>query len=845
MATLTSSLACLMCGATTATTTHLSDKSKLFSSSERIDAVQKQLTHEHNRRFGVRLLATPRVNAAANVSTMRNQVDELKKVATYLFQTQVGGQVKVFVGKNNGKYIVNIDVTSLSNGCSKLMLVWCKKRSESRLAQDAMNGTLETEFIQTFDKFSLELLLEDKQTPFYFSFLLKSFGADSAGLDIRSHYKTDFCVPLGFSSGSPAPLGFSFSTDGSLNFAIISRNAKNVVLCLYDNSDIYKPTLEIDLDPNLNRSGDVWHVSLENTSNFLSYGYRFQMVENEGNRTEQVLLDPYAKILESFTTDNQDSRFITNYLGKLCKEPAFDWSGDVRLNLPMEKLVVYRLNVKRFTEHKSSKLSAGVAGTFTGLSKKVYHLKDLGVNAVLLEPIFPFHEKSGPYHPCHIFSPNGLSGDVFSTINSMKEMVKTMHANGIEVLLEVVFTGTIHGIDDLSYFCKNVENLEENSDSSLNCNHPVVQQMILDSLRYWVTEFHIDGFCFMNASSMLRGFLGEYLSRPPLIEAITFDPVLSKTKIIADFWDPHNMETNETKFPHWKRWAEVNTKYCDDVRNFLRGKALLSDLATRLCGSGDIFSDGRGPAFSFNFISRNFGLSLVDLVSFSKSTELASELSWNCGEEGATRKTAVLEKRLKQIRNFLFILFVSLGVPIINMGDDCGQSTGGSVLYSDRKNFDWNVLESSFGVQITQFISFFSSFRIKRSDLLQSRDFLKGENIDWYSSDLSPPEWDNPSCKFLAMTLRAERNENDSDLSSESTGKGDLFIAINAADHSGSITLPTPPAGMIWHRLVDTARPFPGFFSTDGVPVKEKIDDLFTYQMKSHSCALFEATHKL
>ncbi|KAF3970911.1 hypothetical protein CMV_005434 [Castanea mollissima] len=160
-----------------------------------------------------------------------------------------------------------------------------------------------------------------------------------------------------------------------------------------------------------------------------------------------------------------------------------------------------------------------------------------------------------------------------------------------------------------------------------------------------------------------------------------------------------------TRFPHWKRSAEIDTKFCNDVRNFWRGEGLLSDLATRLCGSGDIFSDGRGPAFSFNFIARNFGLTLVDLVSFSNDA-LASQLSWNCGEEGPTDNTTVLERRLKQIHNFLFVLHISLGVPILNMGDECGQSCGGSPAYGDRKPLDWNTLKTGFGIQTLQFISF-------------------------------------------------------------------------------------------------------------------------------------------
>ncbi|KAJ9187671.1 hypothetical protein P3X46_003098 [Hevea brasiliensis] len=800
------------------------------------------------------------VQQTEQIFSTTSEVDELKKVSTYLFRTQNGGNVKVFVRKKNAKYALYIEVSSLELGTSdyRLVLTWGIYRSDSSCFMpldsqhlDPGARTMDTPFVQnTFGRFSLELEFEAKQTPFYLSFLLKCmFNSNSSGSEIRNHKKAKFSVPIGFSSGYPDPLGLSFSTDGSMNFAFFSRNAEGMVLCFYDDSTTDKPALELDLDPHVNRSGDVWHASLEGAWTFSSYGYRCKggILQGETGKVyvERVLLDPYARIIVN-STANHGSGLSPKYIGRLCEEPAFEWSDDVHPNLDMEKLIVYRLNVKRFTEHKSSQLSSDIAGTFAGLTEKLNHIKNLGVNAVLLEPIFPFDEQKGPFFPRHFFSPSSLygpSGGSIPAIISMKEMVKQLHANGIEVLLEVVFThtaegGALQGIDDFSYYYAN-RALELESRNALNCNYPVVQRMILDSLRHWVTEFHIDGFCFINASFLQRGFHGEILSRPPLVEAIAFDPLLSKTKIIADCWDPEDITPKETCFPHWKRWAEMNAKFCFDVRNFLRGESLLSDLATRLCGSGDIFSSGRGPAFSFNYIARNSGLTLVDLVSFSRG-KLASELSWNCGEEGPTNKIPVLERRLKQIRNYLFILYVSLGVPVLNMGDECGQSSKGSISYGDRKPFDWNALSTGFGIQMTQFISFLISLRMRRSDVLQKRNFVKEENIDWHGRDQSPPRWEDWSCKFLAMTLKSDKAE--SKLSSESSNtKGDLFMAFNAYAHSESVILPPVPEGMTWRRLVDTALPFPGFFSKDGEPVVEQMAGLIAYEMKSHSCTLFEA----
>ncbi|KAM7521560.1 hypothetical protein LguiA_011462 [Lonicera macranthoides] len=804
--------------------------------------IAKPATENFYMNSSLKVLATARFSA----------VQTATEVSTYLFKSEIGSQVKVFVEKKIDKYGVTVEVSPLQTlgGEEELVMTWGIFRSDSssflpldyqNSGLDSKSRTIDSRFVQkSFDKHTVELDFEASLTPFSISFLLKSsLEGDSKISEIRSQRKTSFCVPVGFGRGYPAPLGLSFSSDDSMNFALFSRSAEGVVLCLYDNTTKNKPALEIELDPYVNRSGDIWHASIDSDLPLVGYGYRCKRIAQEkvdNHHADQVLLDPYAKVIGDY--------FLQG-LGQLCMEPAFDWSGDIPPCLPMEELVVYRLNVMHFTKDKSSKLPGDSAGTFSGIAEKLHHFQDLGVNAVLLEPVFPFDEQKGPYFPCHFFSPTSLYGSSASSLSAiklMKEMVKRLHASGIEVLLEVVYThtaegGALRGIDDPSYYYEEGRGL--GISDTLKCNYPIVQQMILDSLRHWVIEFRVDGFCFINSYSLLRGVHGENLSRPPLVEAISFDPILSKVKIIADYFDPHDMPSKEIQFPHWKRWAEINTKFCEDVRNYLRGEGLLSNLATRLCGSGDIFLAGRGPAFSFNFIARNFGLPLVDLVSFSNS-ELTSQLSWNCGEEGATNNTEVLETRLKQIRNFLFILFVSLGVPVLNMGDECGQSSGG-LLECDRKPFNWDALRTGFATQTMQFISFLSSLRIKRRDLLQKRNYLKVESIDWHGSDDSPPSWEDPTSKFLAMTLKADKEVMLG--AGSSCPKGDLFVAFNAAEEPEIVTLPAPPTEMVWLRLVDTALPYPRFFSMDGEAVAEEMPEMVTYEMKSHSCVLFEARY--
>lgn len=819
--------------------------------------------------------STKSIDQLEQVTSISDTDEELDKVASYLFRTEAGGLVKVLVGVGSIKYSVTIEVSSLPNFTSdhKLVMCWGIFRSDStcflvpdheslasetsKLMHESRLDSFRTPLAQNSSGiYTAKLEFDCAQVPFYVTFsLVSSCVAAATESEIRTHRKTNFCVPVGIDRGHPLPLGVSFSDDNLMNFSLFSRNAEGVVLCLYDGTT-NQPALEIELDPYVNRTGDIWHISMEQTEKYVKYGYRCKgsVLWESGSRfhTRHVLLDPYAKKIGKISLNESQSVSSVKYLGCLDAEPAFAWNDDIHLMLPMEKLAVYRLNIRNFTEDKSSGLSNNVTGTFSGVIHKLQHIKSLGFNAILLEPIFPFDEQKGPYYPFHFFSvmnSYGREGNFESANNSMKEMIKTLHENGMELLLEVVFSHTseggdaagqttsFRGIDNSSYYIVEGD-IGSGINNALKCNSPVVQQMILDSLRHWVTDFHIDGFCFINGTHLLRGVNGDYLSRPPLVEAIAFDPLLSKTKIIADCWSPLDLSCVKIDFPHWKRWAEMNANFCVGVRNFVRGLGSLSDLATRLCGSGDVFSDSRGPAFSFNFIARNSGLSLVDLVSFS-DVDLASELSWNCGVEGPTNNSLVLGTRLKQIRNFLFILFVSLGVPVLSMGDEFGYSADGLTLYSDRKPLNWSYLKTGFGSQIMQFIAFLNSLRTRRSDLFQKRDFLNAENIKWYGSSNSLPKWDDPSCKFLAMTLKAEKHE-----TTPSSSNNDIFVAFNGSNHRDIAVLPEVSEGTIWRRLVDTALPFPRFFSdiSDSDPLE--IAGLSEYRMGPHSCALFEAREK-
>ncbi|XBJ10326.1 isoamylase 2, chloroplastic [Aegilops tauschii subsp. strangulata] len=754
----------------------------------------------------------------------------------YRFRTDDDGVVDVAVAAGEGGgYTVGVEVPPLPGA---------RRREGGLLLRPA--GSAEAVPLDGACP-AAELSFRAPPAPFSFSFLL----TDGEGAEIRTHRRTPFRVPVGVGPGSPAPLGLSLSEGGAANFALYSRSAKGVVLCLYGRGGGGgKPALEIELDPYVNRTGNVWHVSLESVEGYGSYGFRCGLFG-----MGHPLLDPYAKVIGDLVAANPlHVKGITapsmSCLGSLATPPSYNWGRDKWPRLPLEKLVVYRANVALFTKDKSSGLPDNVAGTFSGVASKIQRFRSLGVNAVLLEPVFQFDQVKGPYFPYHFFSPMdsyGGEGCSASAITAMKDMVKAMHRNGIEVLLEVVFTHTaegeadgqmisISGVDNSSYYI--ADEIAGCKSGILNCNSPVTQNLILDSLRHWVIDFHVDGFCFINAPFLVRGPRGEYLSRPPLLESIAFDPVLSKTKIIADPWSPLGISNVQFPFPHWKRWAEMNTRFSIDVRNFLKGEALIGALATRLCGSGDLFSN-RGPAFSFNYVSRNSGLTLVDLVSFSNG-DLASESSWNCGEEGPSEDSVVLQKRLRQIRNFIFILFVSLGIPVLNMGDECGHSSAGSTSYKDRVPLNWKALKTSFVKEVTGFISFLAALRSRRGDIFQRREFLKLENISWHGNNLSEPRWEDPTSKFLCMHIIAENDVNTPELT-----KGDLYICFNSNEEPASATLPAPAEGSVWLRLVDTSLALPGFFTTESNLKVHQVLGYSSYEVKAHSCVLFESKRDL
>jgi isoamylase len=416
-------------------------------------------------------------------------------------------------------------------------------------------------------------------------------------------------------------------------------------------------------------------------------------------------------------------------------------------------------------------------------------------------------------------------------------MVRALHNAGIEVILDVVYNHTnegddhfpyltsFRGIDNLVYYMVDVNNYKQLSDYSgcgntLNCNHPVVVQLILDSLRHWVTEYHVDGFRFDLASILCRGIDGAPLARPPVVRAITQDPILERCKLIAEPWDCGGLYL-VGKFPNWDRWAEWNGKYRDDVHRFIKGDTgMKGAFATRLSGSADLYQvNQRKPFHGINFVIAHDGFTLYDLVAYnSKHNEANGEggqdgsndnFSWNCGVEGETNEAAVNAIRERQVRNFQLALMLSQGTPMILMGDEYGHTRNGNNnsygFDTDINHFQWSQLEEK---RQSQFRFFAMTIKLRREHpLLGRQSFLTNADITWHEHN-----WDNPESRFLAFTLHEGSH----------SGCGDLFAAFNAHTYFVKAALPTPPPGRQWFRVVDTNLPSPDDFCDGGVPGVEK-----------------------
>jgi isoamylase len=676
---------------------------------------------------------------------------------------------------------------------------------------------------------------------------------------------------LTVSSGTPTPFG-SHITPAGINFSIFSAHATAAKLVLFYQGDA-NPFVEIPFQSETMRTGDVFHMQVSGVAgDVLEYGFRIDGPDQPENGhyfdKNQILFDPFTRHLTGRSKWRQPDYPDSNYslrsaiLLSQAGNTPFDWAGDRPLNLPAQDLIIYEMHVRSFTAHPSSQVTH--PGTYSGVIEKIPYLKKLGVNCIELLPIQEFDELESPfvnpetdepllqywgYGTTAFYSPKAGfgSGELGSHINEFKTMVKALHQAGIEVWLDVVFNHTaegneqghtvsFRGIDNKTWYLMGTDDESgqlhylnySGTGNTLNCNHPVVASMIVDCLRYWVTEFHIDGFRFDLASILTRDQHGEPLIRPPVVEAIATDPILAKTKLIAEAWDAGGLY-QVGHFPHFKRWSEWNGRYRDNVRRFLTGdQGQTGGMVQRILGSPDLYKkDKRTAVASVNFITCHDGFTLRDFFSYDHKHNLANgennrdggndNNSWNCGVEGETTDEEVLCLRQKLARNAIAILLLSRGVPLLNMGDEGWHTKKGNNNTWGQDNelswLNWDLLESDpNAAELFRFVRLMIAFRKEFSALHvihfpgeAYQNEPDASDIVWHGISPYRPDWAWHS-HTLAFSFPGTSTPGESNSSSSIST---VYVAMNMHWEDHHFILPPLPADFEWVEMVNTARKSP------------------------------------
>jgi glycogen operon protein len=650
--------------------------------------------------------------------------------------------------------------------------------------------------------------------------------------------------------GKPFPFGATL-VPGGVNFSIFSKHASSCTLVLFEKR-ASESMVEIPF-PNSFRIGNVWcmvvfGLDCEN----IEYGYRMDgpFDTKAGHRFDKskILLDPYAKAIggRDVWGEKPDWDNIFHHRGRLVFED-FDWEDDCPLEIPMEDLVIYEMHVRSFTRHPSSGVKH--PGTFAAITEKIPYLKELGVNCIELMPVYEFDEfensKPNPvtgemlynywgYSTVGFFAPKtgyAATGRFSMQVDELKSLVKELHKNGIEVILDVVFNHTaegnemgptisFRGIDNQTYYMLTPEGYYMNFSgcgNTLNCNNPIMRNMVLDCLRYWASEYHIDGFRFDLAAILGRDPSGAPLPNPPLLETLAFDPVLGKCKLIAEAWDAGGLY-QVGSFPAYGRWAEWNGKYRDDMRRFLKGDmGMVGAVAQRLQGSPDMYGrNGRGPSASINFITCHDGFTLYDNFSYdNKHNEANGEdnrdgandnNSWNCGWEGESDDPEIIALRKQLVKNALAALMVSRGVPMILMGDEIGRTQHGNNNTYCQDNelnwLDWSLLEKN--SDLFRFAKNIIAFRNAHPVLRNRKHFCNADivgsgfaDITWHGTRAWNTDWSGTS-RALAFMLCGKHAKG-------GTVKDDhIYVAINTYWDALDFEVPGSPKGTKWHIAVNT-----------------------------------------
>jgi glycogen operon protein len=678
--------------------------------------------------------------------------------------------------------------------------------------------------------------------------------------------------------------------DGGYQFAVFSRSATAMRLLLYDAATDADPSRVISFDPT-HRCGDVWFAFVQGVRHGQLYhlqadgpfdparGMRF-----DGNAR---LIDPYAEALAGQFLPSTDG--IVRPPKCVLVDEHFDWRGDRQLNRSLSKTVIYEMHVRGFTQSKTSGVEH--PGTYLGVVEKIPYLKSLGVTAVELMPVceFPLNHWNGTaldrpnywgYDPLAFFAPHrgyATSSEPGAQVREFKQMVRALHAEGIEVIVDVVFNHTaegneygptlsFRGLENSVYYLLGDDRSRYRNFSgcgnTVNGNHPVVREMIFHCLRHWVVNFHVDGFRFDLASILSRDREGRLAPNPPIVEVIAEDPLLGNTKLIAEAWDAAGAY-QVGSFSNI-RWAEWNGRYRDDVRRYWNGfTRQLNDMATRLAGSADLYeSSDRDPFHGINFVTAHDGFTLNDLVSYeTKHNEANGEsnrdgenvnYSVNFGEEGPTDDPEIEALRSRQVRNLLATLFVSQGVPMLLHGDECRRTQKGNNNTYCQDNelswFDWSLVETNAG--LVRFVRELIRLR-SEEPTLRRREFLCGElyghsqfpDASWYNAAGLPMNWDadrNSLTLLLggvpALDGVAGTHASSVPANGANPPGNDVLILLHAGDRPQEFQLPGVALPRKWRLTIDTAAASPAdvFPADTGPQLEQPVTQLLPRSLKCY-----------
>ncbi len=676
-----------------------------------------------------------------------------------------------------------------------------------------------------------------------------------------------------------APSLGAHKVEDGVVFAVFSRHASAMSLVLFDHQDDVTPSREIALDPERNKAGDdVWFIKVAEVGHGQLYLWRADgpYKPEDGHRfnRNKLLIDPYARALTNtwkperaelygYDPESMDGDLSFSSLSNagfipkcIVVHEEFDWQGDHPLNYPLRDCILYEAHLAGLTQHKSSDVEH--PGTYLGVIEKIPYLKALGVTSLELLPVHDFNSfdtrRVNPetdemvqnywgYNTLSFFAPKSSyahSAAAAAAVSEFKLMVRELHAAGIEVILDVVFnhsgegnqfgpTYNFRGLDNSMYYM-----LEDNKrhyrnysgcGNTMSCNTPVMADLILDSLRYWVSEMHVDGFRFDLASVLSRDARGRMMNKPPVLEHILNDPILKDTKLIAEPWDAGGAY-QVGSFPG-TRWAEWNDRFRDDVRRFWnRDVGAVGDFATRLSGSADLYAhNNRKPFHSINFITSHDGFTLRDVVSYNrKHNRMNGEdnrdghdrnLSYNFGIEGESENYGVEQGRVRHMKNFMATLLLAIGTPMITAGDEFGRTQkGNNNAYCQNNEVSWldyGLIETY--QELFVFTRHLIQFRL-RHPALRRTDFYTGEDRDrndypdiaWFDSFGRPVNWTQSGGRLGARMdgSRIETGAPDDD--------NDFYLMINANRAEIEFALAPARRKGRWKRVIDTSLPFPQDF---------------------------------